>query len=103
MFYWDSFVLDLEWAYHYGIKFISEIIDNLNFKCSEALREGNWSKVRKTKMFHFSYNVVIYMGWIWEFIILFSSLTQMLFKKKKKKDFLYKLKIFEISSLSANV
>ena len=54
-------------------------------------------------MFHFSYNVVIYMGWIWEFIILFSSLTQMLFKKKKKKYFLYKLKIFEISSLSANV
>ena len=27
MFYWDSFVLDLEWAYHYGIKFISEIIN----------------------------------------------------------------------------
>ena len=44
------------------------------------------------------------MGWICEFISLFSSLTQMLLKKKKKKkDFLYKLKIFETSSLSANV
>lgn len=77
------------------------MIDNLNFRCSEALREGNWSKVRKTKIFHFSYNVVIYMGWIWEFISLFSSLTQK--EKKMKRDFLYKLKIFEISSLSASV
>lgn len=78
------------------------MIDNLNFRCSEALREGNWSKVRKTKIFHFSYSVVIYMGWIWEFISLFSSLTQKK-KKKKKRDFLYKLKIFEISFLSASV